>query len=548
MLKKFINGQSKTIISAAIVIGAASLTSRFLGVFRDRILASVFGAGLELDMYYAAFRLPDLVYNLLVLGALSAGFIPIFVGYIDNYRQTKDNREAWMLVNNILNILVIALIIVCGVLIIFAPWLVKIIAPGFDLEQKLITIKLIRIMLLSPIFLGLSSVFGGILQSFKRFFIYSLAPIFYNLGIIIGALYFVDLWGIYGLAWGVIFGAFLHLINQLGASLILGYRYQKIVNLKNSGVRKILKMMTPRTMTLAVTQINLLVITIIASTLPEGSIAVFNFANNLQSFPVGIFGVSFAIAAFPTLAEFVATGNKKDFIKNFSTTFRQILFFVIPVSFLLIILRAQTVRIVLGSGQFDWQDTILTMNALAFFSLSLFSQALSPLLVRGFYAYHDSQTPFYAAMVGALINIVLSLFFTKYFTFGVVGLALAYSVASWVNMGLLFLALRSKIGKIDGVNIFYTTMKIIFAALMAGLITQSYKFIIGPISGTETFVRLLIQTLTAGSIGVLVYGAACWLLRVEEFFIFFESFKRRFLRFKKLPAVNVSEEEDVNVG
>lgn len=546
MFKKIITGKSKTIVSAAIIIGAASFASRILGLFRNRILAGMFNASIELDMYYAAFRLPDLVYNLLVLGALSAGFIPIFVGYINNHTNTKDNKEAWYLANNILNILVIALVCSCFILIIFAPFLVKIVAPGFKGEQSLITVKMIRIMLISPILLGLSSVFGGILQSFKRFFIYSLAPIFYNIGIIIGAVYFFKFWGIYGLAWGVVLGAFLHFINQMIASFTLGYRYQKIIDLKDKGIRKIFKMMPPRVLTLAITQINLLVITAIASTLKDGSIAIFNFADSLQGFPIGIFGVSFAIAAFPTLSEFAHKDNKDDFIKSFSTTFRQIIFFVIPISFLLIVLRAQTVRIVYGTGKFDWNSTILTMNTLALFCLSLFSQSLSPLLVRGFYAYHDSKTPLYAALFGVIVNIILSLAFTKYLTFGVFGLALAFSIASWCNMGFLFLALRLKIGRIDGRKIFKTMAKIVFSATVAVLITQIYKFIIEPFTGTETLLRLLIQTSIAGAIGFLIYGLLCWLLQVEEFFVFFSSLKRKFLKLKRLPAVNVGEEEDIS--
>lgn len=546
MFKKIITGKSKTIVSAAVVIGAASLTSRFLGLFRDHILAGKFNAGATLDIYFAAFRLPDLVYNLLVLGALSAGFIPIFVGYIKNHEDTKDNQEAWRLASNILNILVVALISSCLVLIAFAPLLIKIIAPGFAGKQRETAINMIRIMLISPILLGLSSVFGGVLQSFKRFFVYSLAPIFYNTGIIIGVVYFTRFWGIYGLAWGVVLGASLHLTNQMTASFFLGYRYQKVLDLKDRGTRKILKMMPPRVLTMAVTQINLLIITAIASTLKGGSISVFSFANNLQGFPIGIFGVSFAVAVFPTLSEFAAQNNKTEFIKSFSTTFRQVLFFVIPVSFLLIILRAQTVRIVYGSGNFDWNSTILTMNTLAFFCISLFSQALSPMLVRSFYAYHDSKTPFYAAMAGACVNIILSLAFTKYLDFGVIGLALAFSIASWCNMSFLFIALRMKMKRLDGRRISWTGAKIVFAATIAALIAQIYKFIIGPITGTETLIRLLTQTAIAGGIGFLVYGALCWLLQVEEIFVFFASLKRRLLRFRRLPAVNVGEEEDIS--
>src|SRR3989338_3687670 len=209
MLNKIFNGQSKTIASAAMIVGAASLVSRLLGVLRDRVLAGEFGAGPELDMYYSAFRLPDLIFNLIVLGALSAGFIPVFTDYL------KHRDKAWELANIVLNLLLIIVVLVSGLLIFLTPWLMEIIVPGFKDQQLATTIALTRIMFLSPILLAISGIWGGILQSFKQFFIYSLAPIMYNIGIIIGALYFTTFWGLFGLVWGVVLGAFLHLLIQL---------------------------------------------------------------------------------------------------------------------------------------------------------------------------------------------------------------------------------------------------------------------------------------------------------------------------------------------
>src|SRR3989339_1167857 len=203
MFKKLITSPVKSITSAAMIIGGLSLVSRLLGIFRDRILASEFGAGDILDTYYAAFRLPDLVFNLLVLGAISAGLIPVFTTLVS--KRKKD--EAWLLISGILNILISGLIVISVIIIIFAPWIMKVITPGFSLDKMQLVISLTRIMFLSPIFLGISAIFGSILQSYKRFFVYSLAPIFYNLGIIVGVIYFIDIWGIYGLAWGVVLGS-----------------------------------------------------------------------------------------------------------------------------------------------------------------------------------------------------------------------------------------------------------------------------------------------------------------------------------------------------
>ncbi|HDQ22638.1 MAG TPA: murein biosynthesis integral membrane protein MurJ [Candidatus Uhrbacteria bacterium] len=544
MIKKLLNGESRTITSAAIIIGAASLASRFLGIIRDRILAGEFGAGDILDTYYAAFRIPDLVFNLLVLGALSAGFIPIFTHYLQ-----LDKQKAWRLANQIINILLISLFVICGILFVFAPWLMKLITPGFGPEKMKLAIDLTRIMFLSPILLGLSSVFGGILQSFKRFLVYSLAPILYNIGIIIGALVFVKFWGIYGLAWGVVLGAFLHLLIQIPTSIYLGFRYQWILDFKSQGLKKIFKIMVPRTLTLGITQVNFIVITIIASTLAAGSLAVFNLANNLQLFPVGIFGISFAIAAFPSLSALALKENKKEFIHSFSNTTRQILFFIIPASALLLVLRAQIVRVILGTGNFTWENTILTMECLAMFSFSLFAQSLIPLLLRGFYAFQKAVTPFVIGVFTIAANIILSLILTKpfhlfgyYFDLGVIGLALAFTLANIFYFIVLWLFLRLMAGNLDEIRIIWSVLKISVATLVMAIVTQFMKFGIEPYFGTQTFVGIFLQGFIAGMAGIAVFIVVGLALRSQEMHTFINSIKRKLFRKKEnYPEMGIDE-------
>lgn len=519
------------------------MVSRFLGIFRDRILAGEFGAGDVLDTYYAAFRVPDFVFNLLVLGALSAGFIPIFTCLIKDIKCRfsfglfrTPNQEAWALANNILNILGLTLLVLSGLGIIFAPNLIELIAPGFGSEKQALTAVLTRIMFLAPVFLGISSVLGGILQSFKRFFVYSLSPILYNIGIIIGALYFVPVWGVKGLAWGVVLGAFLHMIIQIPLAVKLGFRWSPEFNFRNGNVIKIGRMMVPRTLSLAISQINLLVITVIASTLAAGSIAVFNFANNLQSFPVGIFGIAFAVAAFPALA--AAAKDKKDLIKNFSSTIRNILFFIIPSTVLLLTLRAQIIRVILGTGRFDWEDTILTINTLGFFTISLFAQAIIPLLVRMFYARQNSQTPFFIGLAVAALNVFLSLWLAG--RLGIAGLALAFSIASIINFILLWLVLRLEVGYMDEIKILISTVKFSVAAIACGLAVQGIKLVVWPFVDMSKLWGVLTQGLTAGLAGVFVYLAFCSLLKSEEFFHFWSSLKRR-LPFRKVETNDQGE-------
>jgi len=254
---------SSSITSAAFIISAAGVLSRVLGMARDRILAHQFGAGDTLDVYYAAFRIPDLIYNLLILGALSAAFIPVFTSLL----AEENKKEAWRLANGMLSAIVLTLVTISLILIIFTPALMRLVTPGFSADKMEQVILLTRIMFLSPIFLSISGLFGGILNSFKRFLVYSMAPVMYNIGIIIGAVLFVKYWGVTGLAWGVALGAFLHMAIQYPAVKISGFRYKFYLDFKNSHFRKVIRLMIPRALSLTMNQINLLVVTIIASTL-----------------------------------------------------------------------------------------------------------------------------------------------------------------------------------------------------------------------------------------------------------------------------------------
>lgn len=528
LVKKPINNISV----AAALIALFSIASRFLGVVRDHILAGSFGATQTLDIYYAAFRVPDFIYNLLVLGALSAGFIPVFSALIRKASQDHDSSVLFRLANNVFNALLLFVALLSLIGFAFAPALTKLVAPGFDAAAQAQTAVLTRIMFLSPLFLGMSGVLGGILQSYKRFFVYSLAPIFYNLGIIFGALVLSKIWGLPGLAWGVVLGAFLHFFIQAPAVFKLGFRYRFRLNWRSSGLRQIIGMMGPRTLSLAVSQINLLVMTALASGLDSGSLTIFNFANNLQSFPLGVFAISFAVAAFPFLSEHA---YELDQLKaRFSATIRQIFFFIIPASVLLIALRAQVIRVILGSGAFSWRDTVLTMNTLGFFALSLFAQGAIPLLIRMFYARRDSHTPFYIATFSVILNISLAYFLRA--SLGVAGLALAFSIASIVNFILLWIFLHLKIGSLGLDKIISSTWKFVFAALGAGAVVQVLKVAIWPFIDMTTFWGVFWQLIVAGGGGLITYFLLCYLFRSEELLAALSLFHQRLpWRKAKLP-------------
>lgn len=536
MIKKIINGNffnshtSSSVTSAAFLITLFGLASRVMGLFRDRLLASSFGAGDTLDVYYAAFRIPDLIYNFLILGALSAAFIPVFTSLISNEKK----EEAWNLAGGILNLAIFFIIILSFVFCIFTPYLAKLIAPGFSPEKMAQLIIFTRIMFLSPLFLGISGIFGGVLTSYKRFLIYSLAPIFYNAGIIFGILVLVKMWGPIGLAWGVVFGALLHMLSQYPAVRLLGFKNNcfSLKCLFNKDVRKVFRLMIPRIMGIAASQINLFVITIFASLLASGSLAIFSFAQNLQSVPLGIIGVSFAIAAFPTLSALFAKNEKENFSRIFSATFRQILFFIIPAGIFIFLLRAQIVRVILGAGKFDWEDTILTFQCLGIFAISLFAQSVVPLLTRAFYAMHNTKTPFYVAIASEAVSILtVILLIGKY---KILSLAIAFSLASFVQMFALLFILRFQFGDLDDKRIISSVLKISLATIFGGIFVQLAKFLMAKIVDLDTFLGVFFQLSISAIAGLAVFLLICHLVKLEEFINFKKSLTRRIFRIKKL--------------
>lgn len=529
MFKKLLHSPSASITSAALIIAAATLASKVLGVLRTTILTKNFPTD-QLDIYFAAFRIPDFVFNIIVLGALSAGFIPVFTRLVHKNKE----KEAFRTASNILNILLVSLLFITLLAIFFTPEIIDLITPGFDHAKKWETIRLSRIMFLSPLIMLLSSITGGILQSYKRFAVYSLSPLLYNVGIIIGAEWLAPVWGLQGLAWGVVIGAFLQFIIQLPVVRGLGFKYELIIDTKSAEVRRIFRIMLPRLLTIIVSQINLVVITIIASTLQGGSIAIFSITGDLQTFPLSIFAISFAIAVFPTLSHLTGEDEKDQFSRVLLSTARQILYLVIPFSVLMIILRAQIVRLIFGHGYFNWTDTVSAIEVLFIFCLSLFAQALIPLFCRAFWALQNSRTPFVVDLVSALINIVLAWQLSQ--SFGLNGLALAFTLSSILNAFLLFVLLRGQIGRSGSRALLVALLKISTSAILAGFLAYRALHWFAPLLNTRTTLGILIQCAIAGLMGAAFYLLFTRLLKVEEFFKLRSALRKKIFRTNLAPA------------
>jgi len=510
---------------AAIIIGVLTLLSRLVGLVRDRLFASRFGAGDTLDVYYAAFRIPDFIFNLLILGTLSVAFIPIFTEWL-----LKDKNKAYRIANTVLNFSFLAMSAICLVLFFFSPALTKFLVPGFSPAKLAETVVLTKIFLLSPVIFTVSNVFGSILNSQKKFLIANLAPVLYNLGIICGLLFLFPVWGLKGLGWGVIIGAVLHLLFQVFESVRFGYSWQPAMDLKDQAVKKIGKLFLPRIFGLDTSQLSLLIGSVIGSFLTVGSIAVLNLANNLQAVPVGIFAISVAIAAFPALSESYALQDLAGFVKTLKNSITQILFFIIPISILMLLFRAYIVRLVYGAGKFSWESTILTFNTLGVFVFALFSQALAPLLARAFYARQNTKIPVVIGLASMALNVTLSYFFALRIysihinlppiifslqTGGVVGIALGFAIASIINVLALFIILRQQLGKdlnnTPGVikdfdlGLTQDVIKILAASVIMGIVGYTSIYLLAPLVNTRTGLGILIQSGLSVLLSVIVY-------------------------------------------
>lgn len=515
-LSRFINQKSQKISSAAIIVAFFGLISRLLGLWRDRLLAGQFGASRTLDVYYAAFKIPDLVYNLLIIGAVSSAFLPVFYEYL-----TKNKDEAWRFAANVFNILILALLVFSAVLILFAPQLIYLVAPGFDGASRELTVNISRLLFLSPLLLGISALASALLQAFSRFLIASLAPIFYNLGIIFGIAYLVPSYGIWGLAYGVVLGALLHFLIQIPSLINIGFHFRALFNFKESGLVKVVKLWLPRTLGLFALQINNIVLIAIASILASGSIAIFNFADNLRWVPIGIVGVAFSTAAFPAMSLAYARGEKDLFIKRFSLAVRQTLFIVVPLSFLIFVLRAQIVDVILRTGNFSQQDAQLTAAVLGFFAFGIFAASLLPLFTRAFFAFHNTKTPVFINVFSMLLNIVLAVIFVWYFAKytdmpAILGLPLAVSIANIINIIWHWIDLKKHIGDFDTGGIKKSLIKTLIASAITIAFVYIGLYLFSFVFNIATFYGLLLQILSVSLLSAIIYLLVALALGMEE--------------------------------
>jgi len=504
------------ILSAASVIMAAVLMSRILGLLRLRLMTERFfpDAKWQFDVYIASFRFPDMIFELLVLGALSAAFIPVFSEYLE-----KNKEEAYRVASSVINILSLIFGLAAVVMFIFAPQLSHLIAPSYGPEKIDLLTNLTRLMLFAQVFFCISNFLTGIIQSNQRFLIPALAPIVYNIGIILGIIFLVPIMGIYGASVGVIFGALLHLLIQLPLVIKLGFVYHwRAWDYHHPGFKEINKLMAPRTLALAVSQVESTVSVFLTTFLIEGSVSLFYFAQTLMNIPIGLFGATIGQAALPSLSQSVAKNDLEEYKKNFLFSFFQTLYLVLPLTAILLILRIPAVRIAYGVKGFAWSETLETGKTLALFSAAIVCQSVIQILIRGFYALHNTKTPLVLSLLAVLTNIVLSTIFIFKFKWGIGGLAFSASIVAVIQTGLLLLFLDRQVKGFNRQRILSSFGKIGLATATMGLfLWVPMRFLDRFVLNTQKTGELILLTIIATLTGTFVYLLLSIILKIEEF-------------------------------
>lgn len=480
-------GAGGVLLTASLILTVAALASRLLGWVRLLVIGSQFGASSELDAYFAAFRIPDAIFQLVVAGALSAALIPVF----QSYRARGQDDDAWQLASSIINLVLIALVVLSALMAILAPVLVPIVAPGFDAETTELTVRLTQIMLLSPVLVGMGAVVTGILNSYQQFTVPAIAPLLYNLAIILSAIVLAPIMGVVGLAVGVVIGSAAHLIFQLPSLMRISGRYELRINLVHPGVRKVGLLMGPRLLGLAAGQLNFLVSTVLASGLVAGSLTAYNYAFQLSQIPVGIIGVSIAVALFPTLSHDAALGNIGRIRSQVSGAVRVLVFVSAILTAMTIVLREPIAAAFYQYGAFSAEDSARTASALAYFAIGLVGHIVVHVLTRAFYAMQDTRTPVAWAIAAVAINIPLMVALVG--PMGVEGLALALSVSAVIEVIGLLWSLHRRIESIEGAAIAASVARATLGAAVAAL---------GMLAGLRAF-EAMVPDLLADPVGRL---------------------------------------------
>ncbi len=550
-LKKLITDQQHSVLSAATLIMVMIVISRLLGLVRQRVLAHFFVAN-DLSLFFAAFRLPDTIFEVLVFGTFASAFIPVFTKTL---KEDKSHKKAWEVAGLVANWGGIFFIALAVLVISFAHPLYQLITPGFsDIDQDKIVL-LARILFAAQGFFVISYVLTAVLESSKRFFVPALAPLFYNLGIIISTVLFFDKLGLMAPVLGVVVGAASHFLIQLPLAMKLGFRFSK--NLKiTPEVKHIAKLSLPRIIEVSFLQISKFVELTLASIISVPAYTYFTFGNTIQLLPVGLFGTSIAKAALPTLAR--QADDLPAFKKTLFETLNQVIFLMAPIVAFLMVARVPVVRLIFGTDIFTWDATVETSLVVSAFAFGIFSQSINSILARSFYALADTKTPVLVSVTTLIINITLDYIFVIVYKLPVWSLAAAFSFACIIQSIILFILITNRIHDGAKKSLYLPVLKMMVAALTSGSVMffilkffdksvwiKKMSFIANMDLPFEKFVldtryagNLLVLTMIVGIIGISVYLIILKSFKSTELETFVNLFKRM-LQGQKVPMTSV---------
>lgn len=507
--------ENSSILSAATIIMLASLGSAILGLLRTRLLITYFYDTKEVvDVFWAAFRLPDMVFQIIIVGALSSAFIPVFSRFIG------DKKQESIIASSIINIVMLIMLSLTVLILIFATPLSRLIAGGFADSQIELMANLTRIMAVAQIFFGFSSFLTGIIQSHHRFLIPALSPILYNLGIILGIVFLGPKIGIYGPAVGVVIGAFLHLLAQLPLAKNLGFHYFPTLIKKDKALSEMGSLMLPRILTLSLTQIESTAIITLTSWLSAGSVTIMAIAQQLSSMPVRLIGVPIGQASLPFFAKNTAKANLSDLATMVNNTILEMLYLALPSSAIILVLRIPLVRLAYGADSFPWAETVLTGKLVAILAISIAARSLTHILVRVFYALHNTRIPFVVNLISTTINISLSYYFLFVLKSGVIGMAFAITTAALVETAILT-AILYNFAKFSLSHLLAPLFKIIVATILTGFaLWIPLRILDQMVFDTTRTVPLIMLTISTGLIGLGFYLTLSYFFRIRELSVF----------------------------
>ncbi len=498
--------QTRKLAGAAAIVMAAYVSSRLTGLLRDVAISYHFGTGPQLDAYNAAIAVPDLIFQVVAGAAVASAFIPVYSAYVA--RDAQD--EAWAMLSSFFTLSVVILTPLVVATMVVAPLVMRVLVPDFRPEYQLLAANLARIVLLAPVFFTLGCFTTSVLNAHKRFFLAAIAPTCYNLGIITGAVVFSRFLGIYGLALGALVGSMLFLVVQLPGLRQIGLVFRPRLAPRHPGVVAVARLMGPRAIGLAVSQINFLVTIYLASGI-GGGISSLRYAWQLTLLPLGVFAMAISTAVFPSLAEQSATASYDELRRTLINAMRFILYLTIPASIGLIVLGHPIVRLLYERGQFTAESTAITGGALRLYALGLFGMATTEIVTRAFYALHDTITPVKVATLAMIVNLGLALLLIH--PMGENGLALATAAASTVEASVLFVSAQRRIPGLQTRELASSALKSTVAAGLMGAVVIAFGVVAAPIG------RLLDGAILVGSsivLGSLVYLAATLVLRSDE--------------------------------